>query len=240
MSCLATVLLSGVSVFVGITNRWTLTHRLGLSPTPGVTAIRWPNGSFLIVKCSDDVAQDLFFRPEYINYVLQWPNGFILLSLSGTLFLMVSVIALANAKIQLQIAWGCSFVLLNVSHWVAAALPRKMNWGFSAYDMLEQGIDGGPRNKFFTEALWKAILFTKDVQWVKRTESAPQTAVWDEWLIEAEQKARECGQSFGKLIDPIERGDQGDNGVIWDVPKDWDPRDAWSRISRAHDLAASV
>jgi len=41
---------------------------------------------------------------------------------------------------------------------------------------------------------------TKDVEWVRRGEAAPQTRAWDEWLADAQAKA---------------------NTVVWNVP-DWD------------------
>lgn len=233
MSLLATILLSGVSVFAGITNRWQLTlpKAPGRYVPPGDTIIRWPNGSYLIVRCSEQVARELFFRPESIDYTLQWANGFILLSLVGTLFLMVSVVALANAKIELQIAWAVSYIALNIAHWIAAALPRGLNWDFSAYQIKEQSIAGGPQNKNFTEALWKAILVTKDIRWVRLSKAAPQTAAWDEWLVEAETEAQLCGFHEGALVEPIwtEKSD-GTTGRVWECPAGWDPTAAFARI----------
>lgn len=186
------------------------------------------------------MARELFFGPETIDYMLQWANGFILLSLLGTLCLMISVVALVNAKILLQVAWGASYIVLNVTHWIAAALPRKLNWDFSSYEIVEQGISGGPRCQSFTEGLSKAIFVTEDVRWVKNSGSAPQTTVWDEWLLEVEEKSREYGHFFRVLIDPIERGARGDEGVIWDMPRDWDWKEAWNRINRAQSSAAAV
>jgi hypothetical protein len=80
--------------------------------------------SYLVLKCNESLAHQLLFAPDAIAYKLQHSGHFIPVSLLGTLVLMISVIALANAKIQLQIAWAVSYVILNIGHWMAAALPR--------------------------------------------------------------------------------------------------------------------
>ena len=231
MSLLATLLLSTVSVFVGITNRWML--RLPARPTrippPDDIVIRWPNASFLIVRCSEDIARELFFSPETVAYTLQKDNSFIFLSLLGTLFLMISVVALANAKIQLQIAWAGSYILLNIAHWVAAALPRRFNWDFSAYEMEEQSIEGGPHNQWNEEALWKAILLTKDTRWVKATKAAPQTVAYDMWLAEAQHLCHTAEHRVARLIEPMWNSKDG-TGLIWEVPRVWNPREELRRI----------
>lgn len=69
MSLLATLLLSIVSVFVGVTNHWRLRlpARPARTPTQTEVVIRWPNASFLILRCSTDIARGLFFSPE--NFV---------------------------------------------------------------------------------------------------------------------------------------------------------------------------
>lgn len=82
------------------------------------------NYSYLVLKCNESLAHQLLFAPDAIAYKLQHSGHFIPVSLLGTLILMISVIALANAKIQLQIAWAASYVILNIGHWMAAALPR--------------------------------------------------------------------------------------------------------------------
>lgn len=205
MSLLTTLLLSVVSVFVGITNRWSLRlpKRPPRTPPQGDVVIRWPNASFLVIRCTEDIARELFFSPESVDYYLDWTNGFIFLSLLGTLFLMISMVALANAKIQLPIAWAGCYIVLNIAHWVAAALPRKLNWDFSTYILQEQSIDGGPFNRTFTDALWKAILLTQSVRWVKATSAAPKTEAWEERLHEAEHVAKQSSCQVGPLQNPM-------------------------------------
>lgn len=106
-----------------------------------------------------------------------------------------------------------------------------MHWDLSSYQVCEQGVIGGPHNESFTEALWKAILLTKDTRWVKNGKAAPQTHVWDEWLVEAETQAQLAKYHVGPVEDTI-FSEQPAKGIIWDVPKDWDPKMAWNRINQ--------
>jgi hypothetical protein len=195
--------------------------------------IYWPNGSFLVVKCNEVLARQLFWAPESINYSLTWDGAFMFLSLCGTIFLMVSVIALANATVQMQLAWASAYVLLNIGHWVAAALPRKYSWDFSAFEIKEQSIDkAGPHNPTFTDALFKAILLTKSVKWIKRAGLAPSTEVWDEWMHDAEQISKTVECHTGPLVNPIWGGEDPSKGTVWDYPAGWDPKLHWDGIWR--------
>ena len=193
--------------------------------------IYWPNGSFLVVKCSEETARELFFGLENIDYTLNWPGAFMFLSLCGTIFLMVSVIALANATVQLQLAWAAAYVSLNIGHWVAAALPRKYNWDFSAFEIKEQSIDTvGPNNSNYTEALYNLVLLTKSTRWIKVAGLAPDTDIWDEWLRDAEKISKTVGSHEGPLINSIWGGDDPSKGTVWDYPANWKPKEHWDRI----------
>jgi len=196
MSMIATILLSLLSTLVGINNRWALRllkRRNGLVPD-GTTVIRWPNGSFQVIKTDEDAARQLFFMPDNIEYTMLG-SAFIPGSMLGTIVLMFSVIALANAKIELRIAWAGGFILLNAGHWIAAALPRRLNWDISAFDMKEEYLATGQASPGYTEALWKTIVLTKSVEWVKQNDAAPDTPVWNEWLRSAETQAKRLGKA---------------------------------------------
>jgi hypothetical protein len=200
MSMIATILLSLLSTLVGVSNKWNLRlpRRPQTDAPPGDVVIRYPNGSYLIVQCDEDVARELYFAPEEIDYTITSPTYYRLLSLFGTLMLMLGVIALANAKLQLQMVWAGAYILINIAHWVVAAVPQKMHWDLSCYDVREQGVEGGPSNPSFTEALWKAILITKSQSWVKNGKAAPETEVWDAWLDKAEEQAKKCAKKRPK------------------------------------------
>jgi len=243
MSFLAGVLLSGLSTVVGISNKWTLelsSRPPGVAP-PGDVVIRYPNGSYLIVKCDEDVARELYFAPEEINYNIKSQLLYRMLSLLGTIMLMLGVIALANAKLQLQFAWAGAYIIINIAHWIAAALPQRLHWDLSCYEVVEQGIKGGPENSNFTEALFKAIIFTKSTQWVKNGGAAPRTEVWDDWLIDAEEQAKLYHHHIGELQDPIWPPLDPTKAAIFDCPDKnvWEPKTEWAKLNKAHQDAKS-
>lgn len=228
MSMIATILLSLLTSLTGWSNSWTLNlpkRRPGIAPA-GDTVIRYANGSFLVVKCGEDVARELFFAPENIDYLITNPATYRLISLVGTLMLMLGVIALANARLELQFAWAGAYVIINVVHWIAAAVPPGLHWDFSCYVLEEQGIVGGNTNPAFTEALWKAIVLTQSTEWAKIGKAAPQTKVWDAWLSEAEEKLYAAKTIQGQLLDPF----WGIAGTLWVIEQNWAPKAAWDRI----------
>jgi hypothetical protein len=248
MSLVATILLSLLSTLIGAANKWTLRlpQRKGPSPTEGDTVIRYPNGSFLVVICDETVARELYFAPEGIEYNITNPTVYRLISLVGTIMLMLGVVALANAKLQLQFAWAGAYIFINVAYWIAAAVPPKLHWDLSCYEVVEQSIDGdrGCRNPNFTQALWKAILVTKSTRWAQIGKAAPHTDVWEKWLARAEKKANSAGKIIGPArypflwpqdTDPLKR-------VIWNVPrntegdgKEWDAKRDWDLIHKGED-----
>ena len=96
MSLLATILLSLLSSLIGLGNKWTLSlPKRSVKDTTvprGDVVIRYPKGSFLIVRCEEDVARELYFAPETIHYLLSHAPAYRILSLIGTLMLMFGVI----------------------------------------------------------------------------------------------------------------------------------------------------
>jgi hypothetical protein len=142
-----------------------------------------------VLKCNESLAHQLLFAPDAIAYKLQHSGHFIPVSLLGTLILMISVIALANAKIQLQIAWAVSYVILNIGHWMAAALPRGWNFDFSGYEIEEEHLSSGGKSASFAEGLLN-------------------TDEWREWLRQAEHAAKQCRTSddiVEELPSPVPR-----------------------------------
>jgi hypothetical protein len=238
MSMIATVLLSLLSTLVGVSNKWNLRlpRRPQADAPPGDVVIRYPNGSYLIVQCNEDVARELYFAPEEIDYTITSPTYYRILSLFGTLMLMLGVIALANAKLQLQMVWAGAYILINIAHWVVAAVPQKMHWDLSCYDVREQGVEGGPSNPSFTEALWKAILITKSKSWVKNGKAAPETEVWDAWLDKAEEQANMYGTRIGPLTKPLWTEGDLNKATIFEAPSasQWNAKSAWDDLNKVH------
>lgn len=164
-----------------------------------------------------------------------------LLSLMGTLMLMLGIVALANAKLWLQVAWAGAYIIANIAHWIAAALPPRTHWDLSCYEVKEEMLEGGPFNENFTEALWKAILLSQSIKWVRPGGAAPLTKVWNDWLEDARVKAQECaGQSKEKAFDakdlywPVEQQAGSKKAPVyktWKKPV-WDAKGEWDRMNK--------
>lgn len=239
MAILAVCLLSLLSSLVGIANKWRLRlHSRDLQGTvpKGDVVIRYPKGNFLIVECTEEVARELYFAPETIEYFISHPPIYRLISLMGTMMMMFGVIALANAQIQLQLAFAASYILINAAYWIVAALPSKMNWDISCFKIEKQrfGESRFDKTKFekardrekpmdkktfadhnptFTWALWRAIIVTKRTDWIGWSQATPKSKAWEDWLGAALEKAKEA------------KSETVHDVKIWDVP-DWDPQAA--------------
>ncbi|KAF1971042.1 hypothetical protein BU23DRAFT_198893 [Bimuria novae-zelandiae CBS 107.79] len=228
MSLLATVLLSCLSSLIGYGNKWELKlpqrkMTQGKVP-PGDVVIRYPKGSFLIIRCPEEVARELYFAPEAIQYLLQHGPAYRLLSLVGTIMLMGGVICLANAQIESQIAWAASYMLLGSSYWIVAALPAKLHWDYSCYTVTNECLSdsnmaakGYPsENPTFTQALWKAIVVSKHTNWVRLSNACPDTPAWRMWLAQAQARAKQVQLQERRGEDQV---------TTWDIP-DWDAQQA--------------
>ncbi|OCL09254.1 hypothetical protein AOQ84DRAFT_354101 [Glonium stellatum] len=225
MALVAIILLSLLSTFIGLANKWTLhlPKRLATNPMvpPGDVVIRYPKGSFLIVKCTEDVARELFFAPENINYLVPHPAVYRIISLISTILLMFGIIALGNAGNNLQLAFAAAYILLNAGYWTVAALPTKLHWDTSCFQVKMQRLEGSEKNKYFadqnstfTRALWKVIVVTKSIDWIARSTAAPDTDAWRRWLRDAKAAA----EKEGWYEDPA------DGTLVWKVPQ-WHPQE---------------
>ncbi|KAL9583550.1 MAG: hypothetical protein Q9212_002641 [Teloschistes hypoglaucus] len=217
----AILALSFLSTIIGIGNRWFLklkkrTQKRKVPPSDVVVC--YPNGALIIVKCTEEIARELYWHPEECDYMVG-PSIYRILSLSGTLILMFGVICLGNATLELQLGFAASYIILNAAYWVAAALPARWNWDLSNYkiDRIPIHDDDGELNETFTSVLFKAISITQTSQWARIGDIAPKSKGWKDWLREAETIAK----SGRTLWD--EKGD-----VIGPFP-DWDYNTALSK-----------
>lgn len=238
MSLLATLLLSGLSTLVGISNKWELRlpryHKPGTNLPPGDVVIRYPNKSFLVVFCDEEVARELFWAVDEIKYHIRNGTTYRMISLIGTLMLMLGVIVLANAKLPLKFCWTGAYLVLNAAHWAAAALPQHLHWDFSCFKVEEQGIAGGPNNATYMDAVGKAVIVTKSIEWIRLGHAVPKTRKWDEWMAETERAANSVGHGRGIINDCLwGLPGKGNKGIVWDVPPahQWTPRGIWNRIN---------
>lgn len=181
---LATILLSLLSTLVGYGNRWDLTlmkRRASRRLPKDDIVITYPNGAFLIVRCDENIARELYWHPEECQYRLG-ETSYRIISLVGTITLMFGVICLGNSTLPLQIAFAAAYMILNVAYWAVAAFPPRWHWDLSCYNVTEERYEGGENHESFTNALWKAIAITLNVEWVKNGQIAPVSGAWRAWI----------------------------------------------------------
>ncbi|KAJ5396512.1 hypothetical protein N7509_004625 [Penicillium cosmopolitanum] len=155
----------------------------------GDVVIRTRSGAFVCVKCTEEVARELYAGTEACDYVFNGRYHQVLLATS-TVLLMAAIIFFSNTGWKIQIAVGLAYIILNLAYWAMALLtdPSEM-WNMDDRYVVEK-IDDHP-NDNFTQVLWDAIRTTERIAWVKKTKSAPATKNWDGWLAEAKENCRD-------------------------------------------------
>lgn len=198
----AVATISMASSIVGYASWWqpVLMKRSFKSKVPaGDVIIRTREGAFLLIRCNEDVARELYIGTEECQYYVGTQLYRILVGF-GTFLLMVSVVLLGNCNFAMQAAIGLSYIILNGSFWAASLVPKRLFWDLSNYDchditltdakeaekLQEDTTEGKPS---FTRTLWYAIRETKKIGWVTRGGVAPKTDEWDNWLKAAEENA---------------------------------------------------
>ena len=246
---------------------------------PGDVVIRYGKGNFLVVSCDEDVARELYFAPESINYLVKNQWQYRVISLVGTIMLMFGVIFLANSSTWMQLCFAIAYITMNALYWIVAALPSRVHWDTSCFKVSDQAIEvrvdtGKPpaakpatkgaskkgnvkqttkeetpaaesnnqvagtipttlpqkllghttkfvdRNPTYTWALWKAILVTQSIDWVKGSDAAPDTPAWNEWLDQAKVMARSLDPdaTYAHQFDG-----EAKKTLVYRLP-DWDPQ----------------
>lgn len=215
---LATVLLSLLSSLIGLGSRWSLKlmkrNQSRHLPEDDIV-IKYPNGAFLIVKCDENTARELYWHPEECEY--RFGNTtYRLVSLLGTITLMFGVICLGNSTLELQIAFAAAYMILNAAYWAVAALPPQWHWDLTCYSVLREDY-GKEVHASFTLALWKAIAVTRSVSWVRHGQIAPVSDAWKRWVDKAEDvvaRQIERDEAEGRIA-----------GKDWKMPE-WDADEA--------------
>lgn len=246
---LATISLSLLSSLIGVGNKWTLNlpkrSQSGLSTPPGNIVIRYTNGNFLLVQCQEEVARELYFAPENMKYLITHSWEYRMISLGGTVLLMIGIVSLGNASRPLQLGFAAAYMILNAAYWVVAALPSEMHWDMSCFEVVDQCFEeaGGKekanhsiadrvragdfveRSRTFTQALWKVVVITKKIKWIERSQAAPQTPAWAAWLREAKRRAKTKGFREEKVGDRVVK--------VWEMP-DWNAQAALGQLLQKH------
>jgi hypothetical protein len=194
--------ISMVSSIVGYASSWSpvLMNRDSRSKVPpGDVVIRTREGAFLVVKCNEDVARELYTGTEGCDYYVKTKAYRFLVAL-GTFLLMVSVVLLGNCNFAMQAAVGASYIVLNGAYWAVSLVNKSRFWDLSSYEwedttpedakgahIKQNGtIEGKPS---FTRTMWYAIRETKKIGWVRSGGAAPHTPQWEEWLTLAGENA---------------------------------------------------
>jgi hypothetical protein len=167
-----------------------------MSSTSETVVISYPTGSFLVVYCDDEVARDLYLPEHTVAYALSL-NVYRLFTFVNRVVLWVGIFSLANAHFENQVAWAVSYALLGSAYW-AADTSQGAGHGHEAagYQVSDErlpdagAMDGAgvPEDSAFYQALWKAVVATKEVGWVVKSGLVPETAVWKEWVEKAERR----------------------------------------------------
>ena len=207
MAILALALLGSVSILAHIG----LYHRIDLVkykekdrvlPKSDVVIV-YPNGTFQIVSCDEEIARKLFVETEKCVYKIDNANLYRALAMVATLMLMFGVICLANAVPRVQFAFACAMIALNAAHWIVAALPEHYHWDLRTFDVKETQQWATER---YSQALWTVIASTGTTRWARSAKIAPDSQAWDDWLDEAQKHltpGRRPEFKNGNMVDPL-------------------------------------
>ncbi|KAM7207799.1 hypothetical protein V8F20_001841 [Naviculisporaceae sp. PSN 640] len=237
-SLVAICLLSIATSVIGYAARWK-PQLLGRGPKihvpNGDVVIRTREGAFIFVKCTEEVARELYWGAQECNYMVTGLKYRIFMTISAVL-MMPSVILLGNSKFQMQVLCGGAFLLLNVLYWLLGLLPLESSWDLSQFDVKNvtppdaQWVDASPDDPesgpSFTKALWYVIRESKgESAWVDLSGAMPKTPVWRKWLTEAVENAKNGNrawpavarkneimkESYKDPLDPEEDSDSSSN-----------------------------
>jgi hypothetical protein len=207
VACISLITISLASSIVGYASMWSpqLMKRTATSDVPqGDVVIRTREGAFIVVKCDENVARELYTGTEECVYTVQNVREYRTFVGIGTFLLMVSVVLLGNCNFPQQLAIGVSYIVLNGLFWGAALIKKEKFWNLTLYEFdditPEDGMDAhletvpdstDPEHlPSFTRTMWYAIRETEEIGWVKKSGAAPVTEEWDAWLKEAETSVK--------------------------------------------------
>jgi hypothetical protein len=218
-ACVALGSISLASCIVGYGSWWSpiLKQRVfhGYVP-PGDVVIRTREGAFIVVKCDEEVARELYTGTEECHYWTKTKTYRVLVGM-GTFLLMVSVVLLGNCDFPMQAAIGGSYIALNGAFWLVSLLEKNSFWDMSVYECNDitpqdarlaeephpadvkdvQDVQDVEAIASYTRSLWYAIRETGgETAWARISGAAPQTDEWKKWLDEAGEHAKTAQRNW--------------------------------------------
>ncbi|KAK5653337.1 hypothetical protein OQA88_9028 [Cercophora sp. LCS_1] len=199
---LAIVLISLASTVTCYASYWRplLMHRPTTNQVPpGDVVIRTREGAFVLIRCREEVARELYSGTEECQYVSTTYHR-VFMGL-GMVLLMVAVVLLGNCNWNSQAFIGGTYIFLNGVYWLMGLVPPRYFWDLSRYDVkditpedakdahIQTNQDPREGAPSFTRTLWFAIRETRHVAWVERSGAMPGTDQWKKWLAEAKDAA---------------------------------------------------
>ncbi|KAA8909961.1 hypothetical protein FN846DRAFT_898148 [Sphaerosporella brunnea] len=203
MALIALVLLALTSSIVSLGSLWSVdlprrkSQRIQI-PNGDVVVIGH-QGSFLVVRCGEDIARELYFARERCKYVVG-DRLFQVIAATGTFMFMASVVFLANGSWNLQASIGLSYIILNGLYWMAGLLPARLQWDLSGYEVKEEKFE---KAGDYTATLMNAIRITRAVKWLRISAAVPETDKWDKWLGEALDRVHDKGWDGHKILTEV-------------------------------------
>ncbi|KAK3316288.1 hypothetical protein B0H66DRAFT_480109 [Apodospora peruviana] len=198
----AILLISLASSVVGYASWWRplLMNRRTTNKVPkGDVVIRTREGAFVLIRCTEEVARELYSGTEECQYVsTKYHRAFMGL---GMVLLMVAVVLLGNCGWNSQVFIGGAYIFLNGVYWVMGLLPHEYFWDLSRYRCVDITPEDAKRadkptsedpregTPSFTRTLWYAIRETGRGAWVDRSGALPGTDQWKKWRDEAVRAA---------------------------------------------------
>ena len=211
---LAISLISLMSSVVGLASFWRpllMSRRHSNEVPDGDVLIRTREGAFILVRCTEDVARELYSGTEECQYYVTGRTYRLLMAV-GTVLLMVAVVLLGNCTWNSQVFIGGTYIILNGLYWGCGMLPRRYFWDLSRYTWVDVTPDDAKRadavtneddqregHPSFTRTLWYVIRETKRTGWVRSSGAAPGTAKWKKWLSEAGTNAKNGNRGWNAV-----------------------------------------
>lgn len=209
---LAILVICLASSVVGLASRWTpqMTTRPVPAEVPaGDVVIQARNGAFFVVHCEEHIARELYIATEECKYTVKSRPYQALVGL-GTFLLMFAVVLMGNCSWTMQIALGSSYIFLNGMYWIAALLPTRWHWNLQRYKVTPGQLR---TEKTFTGALFQTIACAKgQTQWVQDSSAAPNTGVWEQWLLVAAANYKNRDWDAKQEWDNLYKADRAENG----------------------------